>query len=90
MGRRVHLACPAMAIYPCAYRTLRLEPQTEGTWQLAWQTHPVANAATTAEAGQRMLKNWLAVDAFSVDFGQQYVQQAFGREGDRQGKANLS
>lgn len=87
-GRRLHLACPAVSIYPCAYRTLRLSRQGDHTWQIEWQTHPVTDAATVAEARERMVSQWRSLDC-EPDFVEAHVQLAWGRPADRQGKATL-
>jgi Icc protein len=67
LGRRLHLACPALAVYPCAYRTLSLARSAGGAWQIEWQTYPVSEAALLAEARQRMLAAWQGA-GFDLDF----------------------
>jgi Icc protein len=88
LGQRLHLACPAVASYPCAYRTLRLNRQPEGHWQLEWQTHFVADEATMADARQRMLGLWIS-EGFEPDFVEEYACLALGGQTDRNGKARL-
>ncbi|MFC1974993.1 metallophosphoesterase family protein [Chloroflexota bacterium] len=85
LGQRVHLACPAMVIYPCAYRTLRVNQQAEGTWLLEWQTHPVTDEATLADARERMFNGWKDMGFAEHEF----VGLAFGSERDRNGKVYL-
>lgn len=87
VGRRMHLACPAMVIYPCAYRTLRVGQQEDGTWQLEWATHPVTNEQIIANARQRMLSNWATV--FPKDVAANFVDSALGKVEDRAGQVNL-
>jgi Icc protein len=84
-GQRLHLACPAVAIYPCAYRTLRLNQQSDGAWQIAWQTHPATEEATVVEARARMVTNWQDGTGFDPEFVEAYAQLAWGNEGDRAG-----
>jgi 3',5'-cyclic AMP phosphodiesterase CpdA len=88
LGRRIHLACPSIAIYPCAYRTLRLDRQNNDRWWIEWQTHPAADEANLAEAHTRMLDGWTGV-GFERDFVEAYVRQARGREEDRTGRVAL-
>jgi Icc protein len=87
-GQRIHLACPALVSYPCSYRTLRLSRQTEGDWQIEWQTHVVADEATIADARQRMLKAWISV-GFEPGFVEEYARLALGSQSDRDGNARL-
>jgi Icc protein len=89
LGKWLHLACPAVSIYPCAYRTLRLSQQFDSSWSLEWQTHPAADEATIAEARQRMAKAWHEVGGFELDFVIKHVHLALGNEKDRKGQANL-
>jgi Icc protein len=88
LGQRIHLACPALASYPCAYRTLRLSHRAEGDWQIEWQTHVVADEATIADARQRMLKAWISV-GFEPGFVEEYARLALGSQSDRDGNARL-
>lgn len=88
LGGRLHLACPAVAIYPCAYRTLRLCRKPDDQWQLEWQTHPATDEATIAEAQQRMTTAWQGAE-FEADFIEEHVSRAFGNETDRSGQATL-
>ncbi len=85
---RLHLACPALTVYPCAYRTLRLTQSASGDWQIKWQTHPATNEATIAEARARMIKAWRGV-GFALDFVEMHAQLARGSDGDRQGVIKL-
>jgi 3',5'-cyclic AMP phosphodiesterase CpdA len=86
LGQRVHLACPAMVIYPCAYRILRVNQQANGAWQLEWQTHSVADEITLADAKKRMFDGWAEIGFAEHEF----VGLAFGNEEDRNGKINLA
>ncbi|NJN99655.1 MAG: hypothetical protein HC875_38920 [Anaerolineales bacterium] len=72
LGQRLHLACPALAVYPCAYRTLRLMQAAEDNWHIEWQTHPVTNSDTRAEARQMMLTAWQKA-GFAADFVEQHA-----------------
>jgi 3',5'-cyclic AMP phosphodiesterase CpdA len=87
-GQRLHLACPALASYPCAYRTLYLSRQTEGGWQIEWQTHFVVDEGTVADARQRMVSRWMS-KGFEPDFVEEYARLALGSQTDRNGKARL-
>jgi 3',5'-cyclic AMP phosphodiesterase CpdA len=87
--RRLHLACPALAIYPCAYRTFRLGRQSNSPWSIAWQTHSATNSTTIAEARERMISTWLELGGFEKDFVMDYVDLVLGDEHDRNGKAIL-
>ncbi len=90
LGDRLHLACPAVAIYPCAYRTLRLT-QTETappTWRFEWQTQPATDESTLAEAKARMIAAWTKAE-FVPDIMEEHVARALGEEADRQGQAIL-
>jgi Icc protein len=90
VGQRLHLACPAVGIYPCAYRTLRLSQHaSNGTWSLEWQTHPATDEATIAEARERMIETGLKVGGFELGFIMEHVHLALGSEKDRKGKAEL-
>lgn len=89
LGERIHLACPAVAIYPCAYRTLRLSHNHDSTWQLEWQTHPVTDEATIREARQQMWSAWADV-GFEVAFIEEHVNLALGSEQDRHGRVMWS
>lgn len=88
LGSRLHLACPAMVGYPCAYRTLRLTREGVDDWQVDWVTHPVAAESTLAEARARMLNGWQSI-GFAPNFVEEYVRLALGSDGDRQGSARL-
>lgn len=85
LGGRLHLACPALAVYPCAYRTVRLEQTSTGGWQVEWFTHLATDDATRAEARQRMVEAWQGV-GFEPDFVELHAQLAYGREWDRNGR----
>ncbi len=88
LGRRLHLACPAVTIYPCAYRTLRLSRQPDRRWRIEWQTHPATDEAAIAEARRRMVKGWTEA-GFEADFVAAYARLAWGDKQDREGKAIL-
>ncbi len=85
LGQRLHLACPALAIYPCAYRTLRLSARPGNKWQLEWQTHPVTDDATTAAARQMMLRAWTGA-GFDLPFVETHAHLAWGSDWDRAGR----
>ena len=85
IGHRLHLACPAVVGYPCAYRTLRLNQQPTGQWQVEWQTHPVTIEATVTKARRRMTQAWLGV-GFEQAFVEAYVGAAAGDVRDRVGQ----
>lgn len=84
LGERLHLACPAVGLYPCAYRTLRLAPQPANGWQITWQTQPATDPETTAEARRCMAEAWGEV-GFAPDFVELHIQLAFGTAHDRSG-----
>ncbi|MBN1218911.1 MAG: hypothetical protein JXM69_08285 [Anaerolineae bacterium] len=86
LGQRVHLACPATVVYPCAYQTLRLSQQADGLWRFEWQTQPVADEVTLADARERMLSGWGEMGFAESDF----VGLTYGSAKDRQGKMNLA
>ena len=88
LGQRLHLACPALATYPCAYRTLHMSRQPERDWQIEWQTHFVADEATIADARRRMVSRWMS-KGFGPEFVEEYARLALGSQNDRNGKARL-
>ncbi len=88
LGQRLHMAGPAIAIYPCAYRTFRLIRQAGDAWQLTWQTHNATDKATIAEAYETMVNTWQRV-GFEADFVQEHVPIALGSDYDRTGTALL-
>ncbi len=88
LGRRIHLACPSLAIYPCAYRTVRLGRQNNDQWWIEWQTHQATDEANLAEAHTRMLDGWVEV-GFEPDFVEAYMRRAWGRDEDRDGRVIL-
>jgi 3',5'-cyclic AMP phosphodiesterase CpdA len=79
-GRRLHLAGPAVAVYPCAYRTVRLSRQ-----RVAWQTHTLTDATTREMARCRLI-------AAGQEFGlnqetmEAYCRLAWGSDYDRAGE----
>lgn len=89
LGARLHLACPAVAIYPCAYRTVRLSLQPAGEWQIAWQTQPAADPATVAEARARMAHVWTEETELEAEFVAEQLALARGSGLDRAGQAVL-
>ena len=89
MGPRIHFACPAVALYPCAYRTLRLSQQDGHTWHLTWQTVPAADEKAIAKACHQMLTTWTN-QGFEPDFIETHLKLAWGSENDRHGQAVLS
>jgi 3',5'-cyclic AMP phosphodiesterase CpdA len=82
LGQRLHMACPALCLYPCAYRTFQLTQQADQTWHLKWQWHNATDESTIAEARQVMVKTWQEV-GFDPDFVQGHVELALGSEYDR-------
>ena len=88
LGQRLHFACPATAIYPCAFRTFRLTHQNN-TWQIAWKTHNATNDITIAEAQKLMTDAWHEV-GFEADFVAEHVALAYGSNEDRNGSTLLS
>jgi 3',5'-cyclic AMP phosphodiesterase CpdA len=84
LGERLHLACPAVGLYPCAYRTLRLTRQSNGSWRVAWHTLPAVDKNAVAEACHRMSTTWLEA-GFEPGFIDEHIQLAFGDEYDRNG-----
>jgi 3',5'-cyclic-AMP phosphodiesterase len=90
LGARLHIACPAVAVYPCAYRTFRLSQNGGGAWSLAWQTHFITNESTRADARQRFLTEWQkAPGGFTPDFVEDYARLALGSAADWAGQAEL-
>lgn len=85
LGQRLHLACPALSVYPCAYRLLRLEQTDTDTWHIEWSTRSATADSTVAEARQRMIEAWQGV-GFDLDFVEMHAQLAYGSEFDRQGR----
>lgn len=85
---RLHLACPAISIYPCAYRTLQLTQNLDSTWTFTWQTYPATNETTISTAQQRMTAAWAEV-GFEADFIEEHVNLALGTAWDRQGQVIL-
>jgi 3',5'-cyclic AMP phosphodiesterase CpdA len=88
LNQRLHIASPSICVYPCSYRTLRLN-KPEGQWQLEWQTHRATDEKTSAEAHRLMLTGWQGI-GFEADFVKEMAAIAFGRNYDRSGTANLS
>ena len=89
LGSRLHLACPAVALYPCAYRTVRLTQAPNKTWSIAWQTHPATDKATIAEARQQMFTTWTTSVGFETDFVETHIDLAQGDQFDRAGQVIL-
>lgn len=85
LGSRLHIACPAICIYPCAYRTFRLRQQSDDCWQVAWQTHPAADKVVQDEAQEMMIETWRDRAGFELDFVNTHVRLAAGDEYDRNG-----
>ncbi len=88
MGSRLHLACPALAAYPCAYRTVRLSRLANRQWRIDWQTHPAATGDTVAEARRRMEQAWQEA-GFAPEFVAAYAGIAAGSDWDRAGQIIL-
>jgi 3',5'-cyclic AMP phosphodiesterase CpdA len=89
LGGRLHLACPALCIYPCGYRTVQVSRQGRGPWQVAWQTHPAAPDTIVAGARQLMVEKWGQGRGLDRDFVEAYAGLAMGRVVDRAGQAEL-
>ncbi len=87
LGARLHLACPGLGVFPCAYRTIRLHQQADKTWQIDWQTHMAVDEATLAEARLISLKAWQEA-GFDYDFAEAHMQLAWGNDFDRTGQAS--
>ncbi|MFN8455823.1 MAG: metallophosphoesterase [Anaerolineae bacterium] len=88
LGRRLHLACPALAVYPCAYRTLRLTPATGDNWQLEWQTHSATDEVMIGFAHHKMLRAWAGA-GFDLPFVETHAHLAWGSDWDRAGRVEL-
>lgn len=88
VGGRLHLACPALAGYPCAYRDLRLTRQSADTWRINWRTYAAADETRVAEARELFLSSWQSV-GFEAAFVEQYAGLALGSEPDRQNSVVL-
>jgi 3',5'-cyclic AMP phosphodiesterase CpdA len=86
LGARLHLACPALAVYPCAYRTLHLFQLDERQWHVEWQTYPATDEPTIAQARQMMLQAWVKV-GFDPAFVELHTQLAAGSVWDQRGMA---
>jgi len=89
LGTRIHLANPAIAIYPCAYRTIQLTPQANNIWQIAWQTHQAVDETLLNTARQMMLEAWQKGGGFKQTFVEEQIIQVYGTEFDRQGEIIL-
>jgi 3',5'-cyclic AMP phosphodiesterase CpdA len=88
LGQRLHLAGPALTVYPCAYRSLRLSHFDGVSCRIEWQTHLVANEATMARARRMMLEAWGSV-GFEPTFIETHARLAWGNEWDRTGRVEL-
>lgn len=88
LGQRLHLACPALAVYPCAYRTIRLFPVAGNQWQAAWQTYPAADESTITIARQKMFRAWTGAGV-DLPFVETHTRLAWGSEWDRAGTVEL-
>jgi 3',5'-cyclic-AMP phosphodiesterase len=88
LNGRLHISTPAIAGYPCAYRTFQLAQQGEG-WRLSWQTHPATDPETIAKARHLMQTGWQEFVGFEADFVSEYVRLSLGSDEDRQGMAIL-
>ncbi len=89
MNGRLHLACPAVGLYPCAYRTLRMIDQGNGTWQIQWNTHSATNEAMIATARQQTFSVWTEIVGFEPEFVEDKLNRALGSEWDRTGEVAL-
>jgi 3',5'-cyclic AMP phosphodiesterase CpdA len=93
LGARLHLACPAIGIYPCAYRTLRLTTPDSGgekgeCWQVAWQTHAATDETALALSHHMMITAWQEA-GFDEATIAEHVEIARGNDFDREGAAVL-
>jgi 3',5'-cyclic-AMP phosphodiesterase len=82
VGGRLHLACPALAGYPCAYRDLRLARQSADAWRIDWRTYAAAEETTLVEARELLINGWQSV-GFEAAFVEQYAGLALGSQQDR-------
>ncbi len=87
-GSRLHLACPGLSIYPCAYRSIRLQ-QVDGAWQFEWHTYFATDEATVATARQISVNAWQAA-GFNHDFVEDNTRLALGNNLDWHGQAIFS
>jgi len=85
VGARLHLASPAIAIYPCAYRTIRLTHQPDNCWQVSWQTHPAATKAMVEHSRQMMFAAWEQA-RFDSGMIAEHADIAWGNDFDRDGE----
>lgn len=88
LGPRLHLAGPALAIYPCAYRTIRLTQPAGQNWRIEWQTHSAADSQTIELARELMIKAWQAV-GFEAGFVAEHTRLALGNPVDQLGQARF-
>jgi hypothetical protein len=88
LGERWHLACPALVIYPCGYRTFRLQETEPDVWELSWQTQPATDAATIATARQLYLDSWQAA-GFEAEYMETHALLALGNSFDQNGTATI-
>jgi 3',5'-cyclic AMP phosphodiesterase CpdA len=89
LKQRLHLACPAVALYPCSYRLLRLSQGPDQRSAIAWQTKPVADEATLKLARQRMRQTWISDAGFAPDFVETHIELARGSDLDQAGQIIL-
>lgn len=88
VGGRLHLACPALAGYPCAYRDLHLARESPDAWRITWRSYAAAGETAVAEARELLTNAWQSV-GFEAAFVEQYAGLALGSAQDRHGSVNL-
>jgi 3',5'-cyclic AMP phosphodiesterase CpdA len=86
MNGRLHLAGPALATYPCAFRTIQVEVLAGGQHRLAWQTHAAAPPETIARARQLLVDMWTSKAGLPPDFVEEYARLCLGSEIDQCGE----
>jgi 3',5'-cyclic AMP phosphodiesterase CpdA len=88
-GGRIHIAGPSLTIYPCAYRTIRVESLAGSRQRISWQTHFVLNGEMMTEARQRMVVNWQSETRLAPEVIADFVKSARGSDFDRTGMLTL-
>jgi 3',5'-cyclic AMP phosphodiesterase CpdA len=85
LGGRIHIAGPSLTIYPCAYRTIRVESTADSRQRISWQTHYVLDNEMMIEARRRMVANWQTETYLGTDVIADFVDKASGSDFDRTG-----
>ena len=88
-GGRIHIAGPSLTIYPCAYRTIRLESTGESRQRISWRTHYALDDGMMAEARRRMVANWRSETRLAADVVADFVKRAWGSDFDKSGALTL-